>query len=42
MTEIVIAATAVIGLAGVCVALWSVLDTRKKYYAEYISRKAKK
>lgn len=41
MTSIIIFITLLFCLAGVVLFGWSLLDTRKKYYEEYLSRKGK-
>jgi len=39
MTELIVAASVIVGVAGVAVVVWSIFDTRNRYYSEYISRK---
>lgn len=39
MTIIIIVLTLVIGLVGISIAIWSFIDTRKRYFDEYLSRK---
>jgi hypothetical protein len=39
MTNYIIALTGIVGLIGVGVAIWSIIDTRNEYYKEYIDRK---
>lgn len=39
MTEIIYAITGIGALLGISVAIWSFIDTRRKYYEEYKSRK---
>ena len=39
MTTLVYAITGVAVLLGVGVAIWSVIDTRKRHYEDYVSRK---
>ncbi len=41
MTTLIIVVTAAIGVIGVGVVVWSILDTRKKYFNEYMVRKRK-
>lgn len=41
MTALVYILTGLAAALGVGVAIWSFLDTRKKYYDEYKSRKGK-
>lgn len=41
MTTLIIVVTATICVIGVGVVAWSILDTRKKYFNEYIERKRK-
>lgn len=40
MTNLVYTVTAVVAILGLGVAIWSILDTRKKFYEEYKSRKS--
>lgn len=39
MTTIVVVLTIMLALTGVGISLWSLLNTRKKYYKEYTGRK---
>jgi hypothetical protein len=39
MTTIIVSLTAILSLAGVVVAVWSLINTRKKYFQEYMERK---
>lgn len=39
MTAIIIVASVLVGVSGVAVVIWSIADTRNRYYNEYISRK---
>ena len=39
MTGILIIMAAVLAVIGAAVAVWSIIDTRKRYYEEYIVRK---
>lgn len=41
MTTLIIVVTAATVIIGVGVVAWSILDTRKKYFNEYIKRKRK-
>jgi len=41
MNTLIFAATAIIGVFGICVVVWSILETRKKYFNEYVARKRK-
>ncbi len=41
MTTLIILLSAIVGIVGIGVAVWSFLDTRKKYYEEYLDRKRK-
>jgi len=41
MTNAIIIATLVLSAASMIFVVWSILDTRKKYYDEYMSRKKK-
>ena len=41
MTTLIIVVTATIGVIGISVVAWSILDTRKKYFNEYMERKRK-
>lgn len=41
MTELILATTATVGFLGICVVVWSILDTRKKYFNDYLERKRK-
>lgn len=42
MTTFIIAITILTVAIGICVASWSIIDTRKKYYDDYVTRKRKK
>lgn len=39
MTTLIVAVTAILALTGAGIALWSLLNTRKKYHKEYTERK---
>ena len=39
MTTIIIIASIVLALIGMIVAVWSIINTRRNYYNEYIKRK---
>ncbi len=39
LTAIVLAATGIVALFGLCVAVWSFVTTRKLYYNEYMARR---
>lgn len=39
MTTIIVSLTAILALAGVFVAVWSLISTRNKYFKEYKERK---
>lgn len=39
LTALLIIAAVILGLAGIGVAVWSIADTRKQYYEEYMSRR---
>ena len=39
MTAVIIAIGSILAIAGVGVAIWSIVNTRKKYYDDYIRRK---
>ena len=39
MTTLIYTVTAVVAILGVGVAIWSIFDTRKKFYNEYRNRK---
>jgi len=41
MTTLIYSITGLAATLGIGVAIWSFLDTRKKYYDEYKSRKTK-
>jgi len=39
MTTIIFISTFILCASGIALFLWSLIDTRKKYYEDYISRK---
>ena len=39
MTGIIVFATTIVSLMGIAFVIWSFVNTRKKYYNEYLSRK---
>jgi hypothetical protein len=39
MTNFIIIITVVLCISGIGFAIWSILDTRNKYYNDYVSRK---
>ncbi len=39
MTEILIITGSILAITGAGVAIWSIINTRKRYYEEYMSRK---
>ncbi|HSH24743.1 MAG TPA: hypothetical protein VLA13_04315 [Massilibacterium sp.] len=39
MTSIIISLTVILALAGVSVAVWSLINTRNKYFDDYKERK---
>lgn len=39
MTTLIVAVTIILALTGAGIALWSLSNTRKKYYKEYTKRK---
>ncbi len=39
MTGIIIFATIIVSLMGIAFVIWSFINTRKKYYNEYLLRK---
>lgn len=41
MNTLVLTATVIIGLGGIGVVIWSFINTRNKYYSEYVERKRK-
>lgn len=41
MTTLILTIAVIVGLVGICVAVWSFFNTRNKYYSEYVERKKK-
>lgn len=41
MTTAIIIACSVVGVVGIVVAAWSIINTRKKHYNDYLKRKNK-
>lgn len=39
MTNIIVSLTVILALAGISVAVWSLINTRNKYFKEYKDRK---
>ncbi len=39
MTTIIVIASILLALLGIVLAIWSIIDTRKKHYNDYIRRK---
>lgn len=39
MTEILIITGSILAITGASVAIWSIINTRKRYYEEYMRRK---
>lgn len=39
MTTFIVATTTIIAIIGIGVAGWSIFDTRKKYFEDYVKRK---
>lgn len=39
LTIILVATGSILGVVGIAFAVWSILDTRKRYYEEYLSRR---
>ena len=42
MTTLIVSFTIAVGLVGVGVAVWSFIDTRKRYFNNYVIRKGSK
>lgn len=42
MTNFVVATTVLLCIIGVSIAVWSLVNTRNKYYRDYISKKRMK
>ncbi len=41
MTDLILIITVIVGILGIGVFTWSIIDTRKKYFNEYVARKKK-
>ena len=39
MTAVIITIGSILAIAGVSVAIWSIISTRKRYYEDYMRRK---
>lgn len=39
MTTLIISVTVILVLAGIAVSIWSLINTRNKYFKEYMKRK---
>lgn len=39
MTTLIVSLTTVLAIAGIGVVIWSLINTRKKYFNEYMDRK---
>ncbi len=39
MTEIIVITGSILAIVGIGVSIWSFIDTRKRYYEEYMRRK---
>lgn len=39
MSDIILILSFVVSILGIIVGAWSITDTRKKYYSEYVERK---
>ena len=39
MTTVIVVLSIILSLLGVLLAIWSIMDTRRKYYDDYIKRK---
>ena len=39
MTNLIISLTVILALAGIAVSMWSLINTRNKYFKEYTERK---
>ncbi len=39
MTEVLIIAGSILAIIGIGVTIWSIINTRKRYYEEYMRRK---
>lgn len=41
MTSIIICIVLIVAFVGIAAATWSIVDTRKKYFDEYVKRKVR-
>ena len=41
MIEVIATVTSIVGLIGIVVVVWSIIDTRRKYFEDYVKRKGK-
>ena len=41
MTEALIITGSILAIVGISVSIWSIIDTRKRYYKEYMRRKGR-
>lgn len=39
LTAIVVSVVIILALVGIGVAVWSIIDTRRRYYEEYLNRR---
>ena len=39
MTAVIITIGSILAIAGIGVSIWSIIDTRKRYYEDYMRRK---
>ena len=39
MNTAIIIISSVAAIVGICVSIWSIIDTRKRYYEDYMRRK---
>lgn len=39
MNSVITIISTVVGILGIAIAIWSIFDTRKKYFKEYLKRK---
>jgi hypothetical protein len=39
MTTFIVSATVILALVGIAVSIWSLINTRNKYFEEYMKRK---
>lgn len=40
MTTLIIVLTAIVALVGISTAIWSIINTRKKFYNDFLKRKS--